>query len=242
MFVVQGDFMKNKSIKNTLNPNLFILLMGFVGVAYTMAGTMFTPIFPEMSLYLDANHNLIKLSLSLFILATTIGEATSGPLLDIYGSCKVACIYGALAVIACLICTFTRDFGIFIVAIFFLGFGTSAGVAIVRALAPADFAGKAYTAVITSIVLLYSLAPGLGQAFGGLIANAFPWWAVFFVLTLMCSAAFVILYFYHYELVAPKKNAAGSFREMWNFLRNAEFMKYNFASMGVYSAIYAFTP
>ena len=224
-----------------LNPNLFIFLMGFIGVTSIMASNMYVAVLPELVHYFDSTRTVIKLSLTTCVLGIFFGEIISGPSSDVFGKRIILIIFSSIFILSTLSCAITTNVYIFLFMRFIQGFGAGAGAILVHALASENFSGKKYYKVITSIVLMLSIAHGLAQAVGGGIGHHFEWQALFYFLTILGIISLIICIFLKYDLKKPTGNYKAIYTEMFRLTKHPTFISYTLIFMLSLSSMFTFS-
>lgn len=230
----------NRDARN-INPNLFIFLMGFIGVISIMTSTMYVSILPELVQYFDSTRTVIKLSMTTCILGTFFGEIIAGPCSDVVGKRKILTLFTIVFILSTLICAITTNVYIFLFMRFVQGFGTAAGAVLVHAIASENFSGKNYYKVITSIVLMFSIAHGLSQAIGGAIGHHFEWQALFYFLALLGVASLIIALFFKYDLKKPTGSYKSIYTEMFRLTKHPTFISYTLIFTLSLSSMFTFS-
>ncbi len=152
---------------------------------------LYLPSLPGMQQDFGADVATIQLTLSVYMIAFAASQLLYGPLSDRFGR-RIPLIAGtALYFAASLLCILAPSVEWLIVGRFLQGFGGCAGQVIARAVVRDVHGREAAGRVLAKIASAMGLAPAIGPAIGGYLADAFGWQACFWALSLAGGLALV---------------------------------------------------
>lgn len=163
----------------------------------------YLPSFPDMATDFSVTQAEIAHSLAIFLFAFAIGTLAWGPLMDRFGRLGCAMLSLTGFSIASLVCAFASDYQMFMTGRLLQGLLASgsmiAGHAMVRDL----FHGAEAQKVMSKVMLLFAIAPGLAPIIGGWLHDMFGWRSVFYFLTSYGVIAATLLAYLGKETLDP---------------------------------------
>jgi DHA1 family bicyclomycin/chloramphenicol resistance-like MFS transporter len=156
--------------------------------------TMYQPALPVIGASLNTTSARVQLTLTVYLAAFAIGQLFCGPLSDHFGRRRTLVAGLSVFVFGAAACAFATSIEVLIAARVLQGLGASAGPALGRAMVRDLYGAKGSAKAMAFVASALSIAPALAPVFGGYIASAAGWQAVFAALALVGSAmlAFVI--------------------------------------------------
>lgn len=186
--------MKNKSILEA------ILVLGPCIALHSIAMDIFVPCVPSMELALQTSFSKVQWALSIFVLATGLGQVIMGPLTDRYGRRWVMLISILAFLLSTIACSIAPNIEILIAARLIQGLascGTSvATVTVVRDVFDEENRTRVYSYINGVIALAPLLAPLLG---GYLLIKFGTWRSTFHFISIFTLVTFFIAYWRLHE-------------------------------------------
>lgn len=192
-------------MKNYNTKQLVLILTPFV-FSFAFGLDIYIPIVPRMSEIFSVSPSLIQLTLSLFLLATGIGQLLIGPISDQYGRKKVLYASSFFFMVGSLICAFSHSiFWLLLTGRLISAFGACGmlvtSFALVRDLYAGDENAKIYSFLNGAI----GISPTFAPIIGGYLSYYFGWQSIFIFLSLIGFSAFFMVKFYIQETLPDKK-------------------------------------
>ena len=201
-----------------------LVLASSVGI---MSTDMYAPSLPDLTLWFDTTPTLIKLTISLNMLAFALAQLLHGPLSDRFGRRPVLlCSLLAVAVL-CIVCTLAQTIAQLIAARVLLGIAAAAGAVLGLAIIKDLYDEREQVKALALLGMVIAVAPALAPIFGGYLHVAFGWQSNFVVVagTALLAAAII---FRHLPESAPlDPGALAPARVLGRYaalLGNAEFL------------------
>jgi DHA1 family bicyclomycin/chloramphenicol resistance-like MFS transporter len=153
----------------------------------------YLPSFPDMQRDLGVGEAAMAQTLSLYLLAFAGTTLLWGPLSDSFGRRRVATVSLVGYVVASVGCVLAPSFPALLGFRVLQGLTASGGMTIGRAVIRDVYAGPRAQRAMSSVMLLFALAPALAPILGGLLHEWLGWRAVFGFLSLYGVAALVLV-------------------------------------------------
>lgn len=153
----------------------------------------YLPSFPDMQRELGVGEAAMAQTLSLYLLAFAVTTLLWGPLSDSFGRRRVATVSLVGYVAASVGCVLAPGFPALLGFRVLQGLTASGGMTIGRAVIRDVYAGPRAQRALSSVMLLFALAPALAPVLGGLLHEWLGWRAVFGFLSLYGVAALVLV-------------------------------------------------
>lgn len=162
------------------------LLLLFTLSALAMLGPFTTdtyfPFFPDMEAYFSISQTQAQLSLTVYLLTSTLMMLFHGALSDSWGRKPVIVLTLAGFVLSSVACAWVQNYNSLLLFRamqgLFVGAGTVVGQAIIRD----RFSGVPAQKIIAQVTMLFGLAPAIAPLAGGLLHEFFPWQSSFYLL------------------------------------------------------------
>lgn len=181
--------------KSTISFILFPLLLVLYEIPTYLSNDAYLPALPQIMQDLATSHSLTQLTLTTWFFGSASMQLVLGPVSDRFGRRPVLLIGGVVFLITALICAFTNNIWVLLVARFFQGATITsmivAGYAAIHELFDQEKAIHTL-AWMNSITVL---APSFGPLFGAFILYFLNWRWIFGVLVLWVGAVLAALFF-----------------------------------------------
>lgn len=168
------------------------MLVAFMTMLAPFSIDTYLPSFPAIAGEFAASHVQMQQTMSLYLLAFAVTTLIYGPLADAFGRRRVLlfAVSGyALASVGCALAGSIATLTLFRIA---QGLTASAGFVVGRALVRDVFEGAHAQKVLSSIMLMFAVAPAVAPVIGGFLEQALGWRAVFWFLVCVGAALFVL--------------------------------------------------
>lgn len=176
------------------SPLFIICLLGALSVISPFSIDMYLPAFPQMAHDLHVSNATVALTISSYFIGLAFGQIFYGPLLDRFGRRKPLLAGLTIFILAAVGCAAAPTLQSLIVFRFIQALGgCAAGVAslaIVHDFFPVEEAAK----ILSRLFLFIAVSPLLAPSFGGMVALAIGWRAVFLILAVIVAAIFALIY------------------------------------------------
>jgi MFS transporter, DHA1 family, multidrug resistance protein len=204
---------------------------------------MYLPSFPKIAEEFVIPDATVELSLASFFVGLAIGQLFYGTATDRFGRKQPLYVGLTIYFIASIICAFSRNIEILIVARFFQALGACGGIVIARAMVRDLFDHQESARVFSLLMLVMGVAPILAPLIGGYVALFFGWRAIFFVVAAVSLAVLAAVIFVLPETKAPNREVTigNTFQNYWRILKDREFLGFTltggFAQAGLFAYI-----
>lgn len=212
--------MTTRSIPPSPRPAIS-LIVGILVLAssVTIISTdMYSPSLPDMVGYFDTTPTLVKLTISLNLLAFGIAQLFHGPLSDRYGRRPVMLCSLVAVVLLSLACAAAQSIGQLLAARILLGIAAAAeavlGLAILKDLYDEDEQVRA----LALLGMVIAVAPAIGPILGGYLHVAFGWQSNFIVIAVLSAMTALVVWRYLPESTKPDLQALQPARVLRRYL------------------------
>ncbi len=169
-------------------PNSLLFLTIFLGVMTAMAPLstdMYLPSLPEIGTAFGISTSMVQLTLTMTMVGMSLGQVLGGPVSDRLGR-KVPLFLGMAGFTAAsLVCSFTENIYVFLVARFVQGLSGAFGIVISRAVARDVVSGPELMRFMALLMMVNGLAPIAAPVFGAQILRFTSWHGIFEVLVVV---------------------------------------------------------
>jgi DHA1 family bicyclomycin/chloramphenicol resistance-like MFS transporter len=179
-----------------MNRRLFrnALVLGLVSAIGPFAIDMYLPALPTIGRSLGASLAEVQLSLSAFIVASSISQLFYGPLSDIIGR-KTPIYFGlVLFGLGSIGCALSPNIGVLIGFRAVQGVGACAGMVVPRAIVRDLHTGPEAVRLMSLLMLVFSVSPILAPLCGSLVVAGAGWRAVFWVVAFAAVLGLLLAY------------------------------------------------
>ena len=159
------------------------LVLGLLTAIGPFAIDMYLPTLPLIGQSLGADHAAVQLSLMAFLLPFGLCQLIYGPLSDLFG--RKPPLYFGLGVfmLGSIACALAPTIEMLIAARFLQGVGACAAMVLPRAVVRDRFTGADATRLMTTMMLVFSVAPIFAPLTGSALLLVGDWRLVFWVVT-----------------------------------------------------------
>ncbi len=144
----------------------------------------YLPSFPAIEAELGVGPAAMAQTLSLYLLAFASMTLLWGPLSDGFGRRRVITVSLLLYVAATIGCALAPDFSTLLVLRVMQGFAASGGMTVGRAVVRDVYAGPSAQRAMSTVMLVFALAPAVAPIIGGILHDWWGWRSVFVFLAL----------------------------------------------------------
>jgi len=207
-----------------------LLVVGLLVLASStsiMSTDMYAPSLPDMTEVFETTPAMVKLTISLNMLAFGIAQFFYGPISDRFGRRPIMLASLAAVIVLCFACTLATSIEQLIAARVLLGLAAAAeavlGLAIIKDL----YTEKQQVKVLATLNMVIAIAPAVAPILGGYLHVRYGWAMNFYVLTGMAIVSLIAAYRYLPESHTPDSTALQPARVLGGYTRlffNSEFM------------------
>ncbi|MDP9500565.1 Bcr/CflA family multidrug efflux MFS transporter [Bisgaard Taxon 45] len=173
---------------------LFITTLALLSMLPPLSVDMYLPAFLLIAQDLSITPEQVQHTLTFFAYGMAVGQLFWGPFGDSYGRKPIILLGVIVSAIAALILTTTYSIGQFTLLRFLQGFFAAAPVALVGAILRDLFHKNDLSKMMSSIMLVFMLAPLLAPIIGGHLVLWFHWHVIFYVISVMGLVCFCLVY------------------------------------------------
>ena len=169
----------------TSSASPWLLPLIIVLVAFGPVSTdLYLPSLPRLTEVFETTSADVQLTLSVFLVGFACGMLIYGPLSDRFGRRSVLIGGILLFVVASLACLAAPSIEWLIAGRFLQALGAAAGPVLGRAVVRDVYGPSQAAQALSYVAMAMALAPAAGPVLGGLVTEAFDWWANFLLLLL----------------------------------------------------------
>ena len=186
---------------------LIVSILVLASSVTIMSTDMYSPSLPDMVGYFDTTPVLVKLTISLNLLAFGLAQMVHGPLSDRYGR-KPVMIWSLLAVvILSLACAAAQSIEQLLVARILLGVAAAAEAVLGLAILKDLYDEQEQVRALALLGMVIAIAPAVGPILGGYLHVAFGWQSNFIVIAGLSALAAAVAFRYLPESSVPDRHA-----------------------------------
>ncbi|OOF63503.1 Bcr/CflA family multidrug efflux MFS transporter [Rodentibacter pneumotropicus] len=231
----------SQNIKPTF---IFIMTLGILSMLPPFGVDMYLPSFLEIAKDLKISPEQVQHTLTAFAYGMAFGQLFWGPFGDSFGRKPIILLGVIIGAITALVLTEINSIGNFTALRFVQGFFGAAPVVLSGALLRDLFRKNELSKVISTITLVFMIAPLVAPIIGGYIVKYFHWHAIFYVIALMGALSTLLVFFIIPE-THKKENRiplrlniiARNFMSLW---KQKEVLGYMFAASFGFGGLFAF--
>ncbi|MCC6562420.1 MAG: multidrug effflux MFS transporter [Xanthomonadales bacterium] len=162
-----------------LKPRAIVPLLAALAMFGPFTIDSFFPAFAEVATSLHANPWQMQQTISAYLLGYALMSFLHGPLSDAHGR-RVVILYGVSSyILASIVCTIAPNIETLLLARFWQGCSTGAGMIVGRAIIRDRFHGGEAQRVMSWVAMLFGIAPALAPIVGAIIHGFASWRAIF---------------------------------------------------------------
>ncbi len=220
---------RNKQVFVKSRPSL-PLIIGILVLASSvtiMSTDMYSPSLPDMVGYFDTTPTLVKLTISLNLLAFGIAQLFHGPLSDRFGRRPVMLWSLATVVVLSLICAAAQSIEQLLAARILLGIAAAAEAVLGLAILKDLYDEQEQVRALALLGMVIAVAPAVGPILGGYLHVAFGWQSNFIVIAGLSAATCAVVWRYLPESTTPDLQALQPTRVLRRYLtliNNSDFL------------------
>jgi len=154
----------------------------------------YLPSFPEIGEELGASHAQLQQSLSLYLVAFAVTTLFYGPLSDAFGRRRVLLAGLGIYVVSSLAAAAANSIEALYLARIGQGLSASAGLVLGRAILRDMYTGPAAQKAMSSVMMLFALAPAVAPIIGGWLHEWAGWRSVFLFLAGLGVLLWIMVY------------------------------------------------
>lgn len=231
----------NKKIKPGF---IFIATLGILSMLPPFGVDMYLPSFLAIAEDLNISPEQVQHTLTAFSYGMAFGQLFWGPFGDSFGRKPIILLGVIISAITALILTEINTIGNFITLRFVQGFFGAAPVVLSGALLRDLFSKNELSKVMSTITLVFMIAPLIAPVIGGYIVKYVHWHAIFYVMSFMGALSALLVFFIIPE-THKKENRiplrlniiARNFMALW---KQKEVLGYMFAASFGFGGLFAF--
>lgn len=224
--------------------DLRTLLILSVLMAFSSLSTdIYLPALPAMTEALHAGTGAVEFTISGYLIGFSLGQFFWGPLSDRIGRRRPIAIGMLLYIAGSVGCALSQGVEAMIAWRALQAIGACASVTLARAIVRDLYAGHRAARMMSTLMIVSSLAPMLGPSLGGLIIAVAPWRAIFWMLAVVGLATLAALYTLP-ETLAPERRLreplSRAFATYGGLLRQPRLLGYAGVGGFLYGGIFAY--
>lgn len=230
--------------QNTRPIFIFIVTLGILSMLPPFGVDMYLPSFLAIAKDLNVSPDQVQYTLTSFAYGMAFGQLFWGPFGDSFGRKPIILLGVVIGAITALVLTEINAIGNFTALRFVQGFFGAAPVVLSGALLRDLFSKDQLSKVMSTITLVFMIAPLIAPVIGGYIVKFFHWHAIFYVISFM-GALSALLVFCVIPETHKKENRiplrlniiARNFISLW---KQKEVLGYMFAASFSFGGLFAF--
>ncbi|MBA8878674.1 multidrug effflux MFS transporter [Phyllobacterium myrsinacearum] len=169
------------------------LILGLLSAIGPFAIDMYLPALPSIGKDLNAENNVVQMSLLAFFISFAIFQLIYGPLSDMWGRKAPLYMGIGLFAVASVGCALSNDIETLIAFRFLQGIGGAAGMVIPRAIVRDMHTGVQAARLMSLLMLVFSISPILAPLTGSAVISFYGWRGVFWAVTIAAFIGLILL-------------------------------------------------
>ncbi|PJG82618.1 Bcr/CflA family multidrug efflux MFS transporter [Caviibacterium pharyngocola] len=174
---------------------IFILTLGILSMLPPLGVDMYLPAFLNIARDLQISPEQVQHTLTFFAYGMAAGQLFWGPVGDSFGRKPIILLGVIVGAITSLSLTGIEHIGNFTLLRFIQGFFGAAPVVLAGALLRDLFSKNELSRTMSTITLVFMVAPLVAPIIGGYLVSFFHWHAIFYVIALMGVLSAVLVFF-----------------------------------------------
>ncbi|MDY4280747.1 Bcr/CflA family multidrug efflux MFS transporter [[Pasteurella] aerogenes] len=223
---------------------IFILTLGILSMLPPLSVDMYLPAFLKIAQDLNITPEQVQHTLTFFAYGMATGQLFWGPFGDSFGRKPIILFGVSVAAIAAFLLTDIETIGNFTTLRFTQGFFAASPVVLVGALLRDLFSKNELSKTMSTITLVFMVAPLLAPIIGGYLIRFFHWHSIFYVIAFMGLLSILMVFFIIPETHAKEKRIplhlniiARNFVALW---KQKEVLGYMFTSSFGFAGMFTF--
>lgn len=180
--------------QNVKPPFIFIVTLGILSMLPPFGVDMYLPSFLAIAKDLSITPEQVQYTLTSFAYGMAFGQLFWGPFGDSFGRKPIILLGVIIGAMTALVLTEINSIGNFTALRFVQGFFGAAPVVLSGALLRDLFSKDQLSKVMSTITLVFMIAPLIAPVIGGYIVKFFHWHAIFYVISIMGFLAALLVF------------------------------------------------
>ncbi len=223
---------------------IFILTLGILSMLPPLSVDMYLPAFLKIAQDLNITPEQVQHTLTFFAYGMAAGQLFWGPVGDSFGRKPIILLGVSVAAIAAFLLTDIETIRNFTALRFIQGFFAASPVVLVGALLRDLFSKNELSKTMSTITLVFMIAPLLAPIIGGYLIRFFHWHSIFYVIAFMGLLSILMVFFIipethskHNRIPLHLNIIARNFVTLW---KQKEVLGYMFASSFGFAGMFTF--
>ena len=223
---------------------LFVVALGILSMLPPLAVDMYLPAFLNIAQDFQVTNDQVQHTLTSFAYGLALGQLFWGPFGDSFGRKPIILLGVVIAAFAALILTQIHSIGNFTALRFIQGFFGASPVVLVGALLRDLFDKNELSKIMSTISLVFMVAPLVAPIIGGYIVYFFHWHAIFYVIAGMGFLSILLVFFIVPETHSRERRIplrlniiARNFMALW---KQKPVLGYMFSTSFAFGGLFAF--
>lgn len=225
--------------KQTAKSILIVTLSALMAIT-SLSTDIYLPAMPLMATDLHGN---AELTITGFLIGFCLAQLIWGPISDRFGRRLPLAIGMILFIIGSAGCALSKDIGQIVFWRVFQALGACTGPMLSRAMIRDLFDRKHAAQILSTLMVIMSIAPIVGPLLGGQMIRVASWHEIFWLLVLIGLFMFLSILWLP-ETLPSEKQIKTSLRDVFinyiNLLKNTPFMRFTLCLTFFYVSAYAF--
>ena len=223
---------------------IFVVALGILSMLPPLAVDMYLPAFLNIAQDFQVTNDQVQHTLTSFAYGLALGQLFWGPFGDSFGRKPIILLGVVIAAFAALILTQIHSIGNFTALRFIQGFFGASPVVLVGALLRDLFDKNELSKIMSTISLVFMVAPLVAPIIGGYVVYFFHWHAIFYVIAGMGFLSILLVFFIVPETHRKEKRIplrlniiARNFMALW---KQKPVLGYMFSTSFAFGGLFAF--
>ncbi len=218
----------------------FVIILSALMAVTSLSTDIYLPAMPVMSKELLGN---AELTVTGFLTGFCLAQLIWGPISDRYGRRRPLFIGLILFIIGSAGCALSSDMLQIVMWRIFQAFGACTGPMLARAMIRDLFSRTRAAQMLSTLMIIMAIAPIAGPLIGGQMIKITSWHAIFWLLVIIGILLLAAISFLPETLTSENRvsvTLSGAFRNYYQLLTNANYMRFTLCLTFYYVAAYAF--